>query len=540
MFFSVLFGVARGRRFGPAVVLAVLVLMLTAPTAFGQDFIVQVNEKSGQIPQDQRADLVLFPALIDLEEPPAAVSMLEGGRPTAAMLIGPGLRGWQSAAQWAAAEPQQRALAALDEITQEAAYLRAMVLAQPYGITGVPVEFVRAGLYTELGDPPTLTTAEFRYMEKLTDLAILAHVEAARRLEQGDAAGGLDVLVDLMHLGRMMADRSFFEEVSWGYRVMIDSAIRVRDIAYMDYVAEDTQLDYDALKTIIDRLDLSRRGFLLIDRLRVPNGDYLGARQILSRIFNDRGRPTDRFAASMSALTTTDRPLRRFSDAGLWNQLQVVHGDGLETLESLNGVFNDWTQLWTQDDFAPGHQLAREYDRLNPVTEGVVRATMPNMSGLFNERRIVRTEVAGTRAALGVLAYRARLRTLPVNLTSLRPQIIPDREVDPFGPVRDARGRPLVSEFQYLVPRRDLPVDPRLGPQPLPIDVIMLNQQNFGIGVGLEEDEFVVWSAGPDLDDDTARRVRENTRAQFDGDYLIWPPVISLYREFLESQGQLR
>ena len=62
----------------------------------------------------------------------------------------------------------------------------------------------------------------------------------------------------------------------------------------------------------------------------------------------------------------------------------------------------------------------------------------------------------------------------------------------------------------------------------------------FGIGVGLDEEEYVVWSVGPDGDDDTARRVRENTRALFDGDYLIWPPVISLYREFLETRGELR
>ncbi|MEO1279702.1 MAG: hypothetical protein AAFV77_12165, partial [Planctomycetota bacterium] len=84
-------------------------------------------------------------------------------------------------------------------------------------------------------------------MPKLTDLAILAHVEATRRLESGDAAGALDVLIDLMHLGRMMVDRQFFEEVDWGFRVMIDAAIRSRDIAYVDNTKDDPQLDYDSL-----------------------------------------------------------------------------------------------------------------------------------------------------------------------------------------------------------------------------------------------------------------------------------------------------
>lgn len=533
-------------RLQHAMALAVaLLLPLLWPVAAqaqggGGDYIGQVNARSRSIPQAQRADLVLLPPLANMAEPPAVVAAIEDGRPTAAMLIGPGLRGWQDAAQWAAAEPQQAALRALDEATREAEFLNAMVFAQPYGIDGVPVDLVRAGLYTELGDPPTLTTAEHRYLTKLTDLVILAHVEASRLAETGDPAAGVDLLIDLMHLGRMMASREFYEEVAWGYRVMIDAAIRVRDEAYVDYSTDSPKLGYEALKAAIDRLDLGRRGFLMVERLRLPEGDYIGGQQILDRIFTDRGEPTDRFAPTMSALTTSDRPLRRFSQAGLWNQLQLVHGDGLETRQALTNAYRDWTQLWTQDDFAPGHKLIRDYARLNPITEGVVLAILPDMGGLFNERRILRTEITGTRAALGVLAYKARLRTLPVNMASLRPEILPEREVDPFGPVRDARQRPLVSEFKYIVPRRDLPVDPRQGPQPLPIDIIMLNQQNFGIGVGLDLEEFVIYSVGPDTDDDSARRVRENTRALYDGDYLIWPPVISLYREFLQAEGQLR
>ncbi len=534
--------VARRITAGTACVLASLLTLATAAPVFAQgaDFIANVNERSQTIPQEQRADLVLFPALVDLEAPPASVSELEDGRPTAAMLLGPGLRGWNEASLWASGATQQAAIAALDDITQDPEFLNSMVIAQPYGIEGVAFDLVRADLYTELGDPPTLATAEFRYLPKLTNLVILAHVEATRRLEQGNAAGGLDVLIDLMHLGRMMADREFFEEVEWGFRVMIDAAIRTRDVAYVDDTMESPQLDYEALTTAINRLDLGRRGFLLIDRVRIPEGDFQGSAQILARIFDDRGRPTDRFASTMSSLTTSDRPLRRFSEAGLWNQLQLVHLDGLDSRQKLRDVFNDWAQLWTQNDFAPGHKLVREYARLNPLSEGVIQSTMPDMSGLFNERRILRTEIAGTRVALGILAYEARARTLPVGLISLSPQILPSRAIDPFGPIVDPQRRPLISEYKYLVPRRDLPVDPRVGPQPLPIDVIMLNGRNFGIGVGLDEQEYVVWSVGPDGDDDTARRVREDTRALFDGDYLIWPPVISLYREFLETRGELR
>lgn len=508
--------------------------------AQGGDFIARANAKGRAISTEQRADLVLLPALAAMAEPPASVSVLEDGRPTPAMLVGPGARGWDEAQAWAADGPQQAAIEALDRITKDASFLSSMVFAQPYGIDGVPVDLVRAGLYTELGDPPLLAMADIRYLPKMTDLAILAHVEATRRLEAGEPARALDVLIDLLHLGRMMADREFFEEVAWGYRVMIDAAIRVRDVAFVDASQSSPGLTHEALGEAIGRLDLGRRGFVLIERLRLPEGDYIAGQQVLDRIFEPRGATNERFATTMSALTTNDRPLRRFSDAGLWAQLRAVHADGLDTRRALDNVYNDWAQLWTQDDFAPAQKLIREYDRVNPVTLGVVRVVMPELSGLFNERRILRAEVVGTRASLGVLAYKARLRTLPVALAALRPQILPDAvEVDPFGPIRDARGRPLVSEMKYLVPRRDIKPDVRLGHQPLPIDVIMLNQRNFGIRVGIDADEFMIWSVGPDSDDDTARRVRENTRSAYDGDYLVWPPVISLYREFLQGQGEL-
>ncbi|MEO1279703.1 MAG: hypothetical protein AAFV77_12170, partial [Planctomycetota bacterium] len=88
--------VARRIKTGSASVLALLLTVVSPAPVFAQgaDFIANVNERSQTIPQDQRADVVLFPALVDLEAPPASVSELEDGRPTDAMLLGPGLRGW--------------------------------------------------------------------------------------------------------------------------------------------------------------------------------------------------------------------------------------------------------------------------------------------------------------------------------------------------------------------------------------------------------------------------------------------------------------
>ncbi|MEO1007860.1 MAG: hypothetical protein AAFX79_04795 [Planctomycetota bacterium] len=518
---------------------ALVAVLAVADAARGDEFVDRANAAFARVPADLHAHAILFPALAGMADPPGDLGELEDGRPIRAMLLGPGMADWNTAIAWATSAEQQAVIAAMDEITRVPDATGSMLIAQPYGIGGVPATLVRADLYTELGDPPTMAAAEHRYLPAMSTMVVLAHVEATRRLDEGRGADALDVLVDLMHVGRMMADRQFHAEVAWGYRTMIDAAIRLRDIAFVDYNASSPTLSDDDIQVAINRLTPGRRGFLLFDRLRFPAGNYEGGLQILGRIFEPRGQASDRFAAVMSALTSTDTPLRRFGDAGRWERVSFAHADGLDTRQKLADVHNDWRNLWPQDDFAPGHQLVREYDRLDPVRHAVVQSVLPDMTGLFNERRILQVEVLGTRQALGVVAYADRIGTLPNDLNALRPAIIDERELDPFAPREDARGRSLANEFKYLRPRIDLPVDPRLGPQPLPVDVVMLNQRNFGIDVGITDDEFVLWSVGPDTDDDTARRVRENTRALYDGDYLIWPPVLSVYREFLAAQNEL-
>ena len=66
-------------------------------------------------------------------------------------------------------------------------------------------------------------------------------------MEAGDPAGALDVLIDLVHLGRMMANREFYQEVAWGYRTMIDATIRIRDVVYLDYSASQPALTHEQL-----------------------------------------------------------------------------------------------------------------------------------------------------------------------------------------------------------------------------------------------------------------------------------------------------
>ena len=60
-----------------------------------------------------------------------------------------------------------------------------MAFGQLYGVEGVDIEMIAAGLYTDLGDPPTLAGARIGYMPMLDRLAILVNVEATRLAAEG-------------------------------------------------------------------------------------------------------------------------------------------------------------------------------------------------------------------------------------------------------------------------------------------------------------------------------------------------------------------
>ena len=66
---------------------------------------------------------------------------------------------------------------------------------------------------------------------------------------------------------------------------------------------------------------------------------------------------------------------------------------------------------------------------------------------------------------------------------------------------------------------------------PLPCDQI--------IALRLREDQFVLYSVGRNGVDDNAAEVTDDASAAQTGDYLIWPPVLSLYRTHLIQTNQL-
>ncbi|MCA9287559.1 MAG: hypothetical protein KDA05_03185, partial [Phycisphaerales bacterium] len=290
---------------------------LGATNASAQTPVDRVNAPYLAIPEANRSDLILLPALADMEPAPVGAQA-----PQQAMLLPAGSTNWSRAEAWATGQTQVAVLAALDRITQETDYRRAMVFAQPYG-PGVPRPMIAAGLYTELGDPPTLAAANFGYMAPLDDLACLVHVEATRRLAAGDPAGAIDVLTDWTFFARQMADRALFREVVFGYRQMIDAMERIRDIAYQD-MRGDRALTLQQIQDAIARLAEDK--LLGIERLALPRGERTSTEQLTDRVFGRDGQlNAGAFSSAMAAAGSSGRPLRLFSEAARWSGAADAH-----------------------------------------------------------------------------------------------------------------------------------------------------------------------------------------------------------------------
>jgi hypothetical protein len=316
---------------------------------------------------------------------------------------------------------------------------------------------------------------------------------------------------------------------------MVDSLARIRDIAYQDYTSGSPRLTGVQCADFVQQLD-PRESDMRLSRIRLPQGDFVGAQQIITRAFTDRAGPNDQFGSILASLSQGSRPLRLFGEAARWESAAMMHADVFQTREALDNAFNDFHARWGLDYFDPMLSLQSDYRKLNSMRYAAVLATMPDMSPLFIERQVLHTEAVGVRTALAVLGYTLDTRSVPRSVASARPRYIPALEADPFNETGRSLGRG--AELQFFVPGRDLPVDRATGPQPYIINVVVRDGNNFRAPI--DPNEFIIYSVGPDNQAGFARRISEEMREHFVGDYLIWPPILSLHRQHLEDAGQLR
>lgn len=480
------------------------------------------------IPADRRSDTILIPALKDLEPPPASVRELEKAR-----LIIPGMQAWNDASAWAAKPAQRAALAALRKATEPVKSGTPMAWGQAYGVSAVTPDLVRAGLYTELGDPPLLSAAQFLYLPKLDTLAVLVNIEATRLQSESKTNDALEIMERLLALGRQIADRQYFRESRWGLMIMVSSLERMRDIAYVDFRGRQA-LTAEQLRAAIQRLDSTAD--LRIDRILLPRADLIGADQAVALVMVPRAGVNERtFPTTMAMLTSAERPLRLFSEAASWKGAGTGHADWAATTEEVKKLGDDYRKRWPLEWFHTLNNLPFERSKMDPNQFAVLAATVPDMSELFNLRQAVRVEIVGTRQALGIVGFFYARKLFPPKLSSIAPEWMPRLDVDPFNPNLANNAKP---PLEYFVPIRDTHFDKAKDPVPHEMKIVTGDGVNFA--ARLRDDTCVIYSVGSDNKPNFADRVQNTIEKLPDVDYLIWPSVLSLYRQHLNELGELK
>lgn len=498
----------------------------TAPV--GDDYVNQANRLYADVPPSARSDLVLLPAVARMTPPPAGLTFRQ------ARMIWPGSTGWDRAGAWATAPEQRAALEAVEEVTRADDWRRAMVFAQPYGIEGVSIDLVRARLYTELGDPALLSAAKPYYLEGLESLAILCNIEATRLASEGNPRRAIDVMTSWTLLARQIADRQLTREALWGMSHVAHGLERVRDLAAGDFTGSRVMSPED-YRAIVARLD-EETGPLSLDRARYPMADEIGARQALGLIYSERGGMvnTRLFAPLLARMASSEHPLRLFGESTRLSAIVALQADRLDAEAELAKVFDDFRGRWRVDWWDRRMKQPYYAWQLDRTRFATIAAATPDVPALYDTRQVARTEAVGTRQALAIAGYFLLNRSWPPTVESTRPKFVRVIEADPLNPDR-AAGR--IPPMEYFVPNgvNARPLGPRDVPRPHRIEVVNPLGVNFAAFV--PSDNFVMYSVGADGARGWADQV-QNTAGAKGADYLIWPPLLTLERRYLQESGR--
>ncbi|MEM0982567.1 MAG: hypothetical protein AAGI17_01310 [Planctomycetota bacterium] len=509
---------------------ALMIGALAQPAVSQTDYVARANGLYRDVPAARAGHNELLMGLVDLAPPPSAVRT-----PEQAALLPHGSAAWAAAEAWATGAGQKQALRALRAFSVDPDHQRMRVFAQPYGTAGIPSELIAAGLYTSLGNPELLAAADFQYLEKFSWLRSLVHVESTRLTQAGKAAEALDLLVAQLAFGRQMMDREFFAECVFGIETVIETFRRMRDVMYLDHKGPGA-LDANAIKLRVGLLGADD-GVVELERFTFPSGNRVAAEQLVAEMYDPGGRPNDDFGRVLMRLSSGSRPLKRF---GLAERARSAAEEQLgytEILGEIDALFKDWTKRWTlniDDRLNAGRSAFEEFDRderqaVFLAAESRLGDRIVSGDELYDLRQVIDAERAGTRMAMGVVAFRSQYSSLPQTLRTVRPAFVTTLDGDTFH--RNSRGR---QEIKFFVPVRD-PNGQPIGEERQPYDVeVTAGGEDFE--VTFDESTFLLYSVGRNGRDDFAKEVTGDPEDRAD-DYLYWPPVMSLLREHLEQSG---
>jgi hypothetical protein len=513
---------------------AAVVVLAAALSARADDFVNKVNALYADIAPAKRSDLVLLPLLAKMDPPPKSAATVQQ-----AALLAANKEGWSEAAAWAQGANQMAILEAIALVTRESDWKQAYAFGQPYGVEGVSPDLVRAKLYTELGDPPTLAAAVHLYLPALEKVNCLVNVAATGLAAAGKPSDAIDLLINWIYFARQMADRQFHAEATWALTTIATTQERIRDVAYVDSLGPK-QLEPQRILEQIKRLSEESLAYLDLDRMKFPQANHIASQQIVARVYIERNGINDKtFASTMSRLGSTEHPLRLFSEAARWRTVAGEQANWFDARERVEGVHGDWAARWKVDWYDHLNSTPTAYSMLDKNHFVAVADSTPDMNDLRTLRQVARTEGVGTRMALALDGYVLVNKLLPPTSTAIRPYWMTQLEVDPYNPQQGEKFRGARPSLEFFVPIRDEPRGERQAKQPHDMEVFTPNgEANFH--VKLMDDVFVLYSWGSDNKKGYAKRIQNTPKTVQGADYLMWPPFISLYRQHLIDKGDIK
>ncbi|HVZ95131.1 MAG TPA: hypothetical protein VG797_11545 [Phycisphaerales bacterium] len=430
--------------------------------------LTKANELAGPLSGTTDAAAELGPALVAMQPAPAFLKTV-----TDATLLTPKSPKWSEADAWAAGEPQKKVLEALAKVTDpKSKYMFSL----KYGAAATNPDWVKAGFFIDLSDPPTLAAAKFNYLKTLDEMGKLITIEAARRASSDNAKGSLELLTQWLRFSRMMADREFRAEKEWAFRTMLRAAERIRDLLYQNDQPFTPEMLIDTNKEIAERK-------LLLHRIKFPEGDRIAAQQLIVRTILERGGPNpDTFAATLARLGSADRPLMLFGEAAYWGQVEANHAGWFDTRDELERVHGDWKKRWDLDD--PHDMMMRlptDFSRMDKVRYSLIDLVGHDLGGLIRARELLYLELSGTRMAVAVVGFKLAQSQWPPNIKAVQPKFIPENELDIYN-FNASKNQFL--EFRYWVPIRDQQWGPRDQPKPYAIGVVPFDDQRTDLNSG--------------------------------------------------------
>jgi hypothetical protein len=505
-----------------------LSLSLAAPVVRADEFTDRINARYANVPANRQTEKLLFPLLAKMTPAPEAADA-----PLKAALLPASSASFPAAAEWAQAAPQVAVLEALKKMGAEKDYKTFYAITQGYGATATDPDMVEAKMYSELGDPPLLTGIELLYLPKLMNAFTLVQVEASRRANDGKVKEAMDVLIDGLMLARQLCDREFFAEQQPGYQMMTLHLMRLRDVAYQDMVSGAPKLTAENLRDYVEKLDERRLG---IERLRLPRADKDGIDQLIGYVFDrpaageKEGKPSAaRFASTLARLSTRGRPLRAFSESARWEALVPLHASEAATRSKNADVYGSWEKRWQMRFNDPALKLLADFDKLDKAQFAILDQFIGDLGVLFPLRTTLRVEAAGTRSALAVCGFKNLRGNFPATVTSVRPDFTRALDLDPLDQSK-------TRNFGYLVPGKINSTSNPLELNALP-DLLGAKYRNFKLPI--DDSTFVLFSVGPDGNSSNMRYATQ--MAQDDrGDYLIWPPLLTLTRKAEMDAGRIK